>query len=131
MRRRLALAAAAAVLASCGPATAPTPQEAPTRAPTPPAQPTAALPGSAGRAGVTARILAGVPGRPISPLIYGVAAAQPEDMAALRPALHRWGGNPASRYNWELGNAWNSARDWEFRNGTFGNDAAEHRRPSG
>ena len=75
--------------------------------------------------------MAGLPGRPISPLIYGVAAAQPEDLAALRPALHRWGGNPASRYNWELGNAWNSARDWEFRNGTFGNDAAEHRRPSG
>lgn len=55
--------------------------------------------------------------RPISPLIYGVAHA-PADSGALRAlgiGLHRWGGNPNTRYNWVL-NAWNAARDWEWRN---------------
>jgi hypothetical protein len=28
----------------------------------------------------------------------------------------RWGGNAASRYNWELGNAWNLNHNWYFRN---------------
>ncbi len=65
---------------------------------------------------VTANVLAGQPLRPISPLIYGVAVASEADLAATGARLHRWGGNPNSRYNWELGNAWNAARDWEFRN---------------
>lgn len=79
----------------------------------------------------TVRVLVGQPLRAISPLIYGVASAKQEELSFLRPTLHRWGGNPSSRYNWELGNAWSSARDWEFRNGSFGNDAAEDRQPSG
>src|SRR5581483_5826648 len=54
--------------------------------------------------------------RPISPLIYGVAHAGPDDLVALGARLNRWGGNPNTRYNWVHGNAWNAARDWEFRN---------------
>ncbi|MGI9146783.1 MAG: glycoside hydrolase family 44 protein [Chloroflexota bacterium] len=54
--------------------------------------------------------------RPISPLIYGLAAASPEELAGTGATLNRWGGNPNSRYNWEQGSAWNAARDWEFRN---------------
>jgi hypothetical protein len=54
--------------------------------------------------------------RQISPLIYGVSVASPETLAALGARLNRWGGNPNTRYNWVLGDAWNSARDWEFRN---------------
>ncbi|HTO99005.1 MAG TPA: glycoside hydrolase family 44 protein, partial [Myxococcales bacterium] len=53
--------------------------------------------------------------RPISPLIYGVAHGEAgwwETGATAR----RWGGNPNTRYNWELGNAWNSASDFFFRN---------------
>jgi hypothetical protein len=65
---------------------------------------------------VAVRIDAGRPLRRISPLIYGVAVAGPEDLAATGARLNRWGGNPNSRYNWELGSAWNAARDWEFRN---------------
>ena len=80
---------------------------------------------------VSVRVHAGRVLRRINPLIYGVAVAKPEDLTALRPTLHRWGGNPSSRYNWELGNAWNAARDWEFRNGTYDNDRPEHLRPSG
>ncbi|HET9450545.1 MAG TPA: glycoside hydrolase family 44 protein, partial [Aggregicoccus sp.] len=34
----------------------------------------------------------------------------------LGATARRWGGNATSRYNWELGNAWNTANDWFFRN---------------
>ncbi|MBV9323351.1 MAG: hypothetical protein JO352_06145, partial [Chloroflexi bacterium] len=57
--------------------------------------------------------------RPISPLIYGVAHANPEQLIGLGAQLNRWGGNPNTRYNW-VNSAWNAARDWEFRN--YGND---------
>lgn len=139
LRRRPFLGAAAAVglaplLASCGPnALAP-----------------AGLAGAARRrvaralAPAAARRAAGPPpthvllqidtGRslgPISPLIYGVAVADPEQLAATGATLNRWGGNPSSRYNWELGNAWNAARDWEFRNGSYGHTSPDDRRPSG
>jgi hypothetical protein len=55
-------------------------------------------------------------GTPISPLIYGVAGADAKTLTALGATLDRSGGNPADRYNWALGNAWNAGRDWEFRN---------------
>lgn len=61
------------------------------------------------------------PATPISPLIYGIAYDARQD--ARHPHQHtlgatarRWGGNPASRYNWELGAAWNTANDWFFEN---------------
>jgi hypothetical protein len=53
---------------------------------------------------------------PISPLIYGVSGAPVEVLEDLRPTLNSWGGNPSTRYNWRLGNAWNAAKDWEYRN---------------
>ena len=34
----------------------------------------------------------------------------------LGATARRWGGNGSSRYNWELGNAWNTNHDWFFRN---------------
>jgi hypothetical protein len=55
-------------------------------------------------------------GSAISPLIYGIAGADPATLAALGATLNRWGGNPSDRYNWVLGNAWNATRDWGFRN---------------
>jgi hypothetical protein len=54
--------------------------------------------------------------RPISPLIYGMAAAPASVLRELRVPLNRWGGNTASRYNWKLGNAWNAGGDWYFMN---------------
>ncbi len=60
------------------------------------------------------------PGRPISPLIYGVSGAGTAELQALGATVNRWGGNPSSRYNWVHGHAWNAARDWEFRNGNYG-----------
>jgi len=58
--------------------------------------------------------------RPISPGIYGVAfnpqLAEDDTALYLGATARRWGGNPSSRYNWKLGNAWNAAADWYFRN---------------
>lgn len=68
---------------------------------------------------------------PISPLIYGMADAKPAFLRDLRLGSNRWGGNPSTRYNWERGNCWNAARDWEFRNGHYDHTRPEDRQPSG
>ena len=65
------------------------------------------------------------PGHLISQLIYGVGDAERRDAARALPwelgaTARRWGGNSNSRYNWELGNAWNTASDWFFRNVDYG-----------
>ena len=57
---------------------------------------------------------------PISPYIYGMSGPPLKYMQELRITLNNWGGNPSTRYNWQLGNAWNAARDWEYRNGDYG-----------
>ncbi|MGI5865676.1 MAG: glycoside hydrolase family 44 protein, partial [Myxococcales bacterium] len=63
-------------------------------------------------------------GHRISPLIYGIAFDPRLDgrdthQLTLGATARRWGGNPSSRYNWRLGNAWNTASDWFFRNVDF------------
>jgi hypothetical protein len=68
---------------------------------------------------------------PISPYIYGMAQPAGAHFAQLRPSIWRWGGNPSSRYNWEKGNCWNAAADWEFRNGNYGNVSRADKLPSG
>jgi hypothetical protein len=55
----------------------------------------------------------------ISPLVYGLSGATPEVIADLNPALVSWGGNPNTRYNWRLGNAWNAASDWVYLNTNY------------
>jgi hypothetical protein len=60
----------------------------------------------------------------ISPLIYGVAYdfrkdAEVHPRGSLGATARRWGGNPASRFNWKLGHAWNTGSDWYFRNVNF------------
>jgi hypothetical protein len=56
------------------------------------------------------------PGHAISPYIYGIAGGVSDTGATAR----RWGGNPMTRYNWQLGNAYNVGKDWFFENGTCG-----------
>jgi len=54
---------------------------------------------------------------PVSPLIYGGNTSvifNPEDTATLYP-VERWGGDLATRYNWQL-NAFNSAGDYFYLN---------------
>jgi hypothetical protein len=65
---------------------------------------------------------------PISPLIYGIAFDVVHDASHghkwdIGATARRWGGNPQSRYNWQLGNAWNSAQDWYFKNTNYTGDA--------
>lgn len=67
----------------------------------------------------------------ISPYIYGMAMPTAAEARELRLPLTRWGGNPASRYNWERGNAWNTARDWHFWNTDYNSRKPEDRQPSG
>jgi len=49
----------------------------------------------------------------ISPLVYGVAYGTSTTLADLNSPLNRYGGNNASRYNWQL-NADNRDFDWYF-----------------
>ncbi len=56
--------------------------------------------------------------KPISPDIYGVnyEEIEPDGVSALKNySVMRWGGNAATRYNWEL-NVQNHASDWFFMN---------------
>ncbi|GAC1580483.1 MAG: hypothetical protein NVS3B20_11320 [Polyangiales bacterium] len=66
-------------------------------------------------------------GQPINPLIYGIAYdarldAKDVHKWDLGASARRWGGNATSRYNWELGNAWNTANDYYFENVNYTND---------
>jgi hypothetical protein len=66
------------------------------------------------------RIDATSPGAEISPLILGLSSSlkAPElGQAGIR--LNSWGGNPSTRFNYEIGHAWNNGRDWEFRNTNY------------
>jgi hypothetical protein len=56
---------------------------------------------------------AGLNRHPISPLVYGVAFADSNQVADLNVPLNRSGGNSETRYNWQL-NAHNHAADWYF-----------------
>ncbi len=64
--------------------------------------------------------------RKISPYIYGIAfdpqTISQSHWTRLGSTIRRWGGNPSSRYNWKLGNAWNTANDWYFRNVNYTSD---------
>jgi len=57
------------------------------------------------------------PARPISQYIYGIATVDVQGPGA---TAARWGGNPTSRYNWQLGKAWNLTKDWYFQNAQGG-----------
>lgn len=67
-------------------------------------------------------------GKPISPFIYGIAhdIQRVDDDAAveLGATIRRWGGNHTSRYNWQLGNAWNTANDYFYSNVNYTSNKA-------
>lgn len=71
------------------------------------------------------------PGHQISPMVYGIAYSPRHEKRdvyrwELNPGARRWGGNPASRYNWRLGNAWNTGADWFFMNVDYTNEKTDH-----
>ncbi len=56
-------------------------------------------------------------GKAISPYIYGIAwEATAKGPPSVRATSRRGGGNPTSRYNWQLGNAWSTGSDWFYEN---------------
>jgi hypothetical protein len=77
--------------------------------------PDLALPPATIDATVAVTVDAGADRHAISPLIYGVAVAGGDRLAALGAGMNRWGGNPNTRYNWVV-NGWNHGRDWKFSN---------------
>jgi hypothetical protein len=50
---------------------------------------------------------------PINPYVYGLAYASSASLSDLNVPLNRSGGNPTSRYNWQI-NADNRANDWYY-----------------
>src|SRR5690606_39112515 len=58
-------------------------------------------------------------GSRIDERIYGIAFS-PRTMKDdahqwnLGVSARRWGGNPTERFNWKIGNAWNTVSDWYF-----------------
>ena len=53
---------------------------------------------------------------PISPLIYGLSGVGGTYLADAGVTVNSWGGNPATRYNYQLGYAWNTGADWFYTN---------------
>ena len=114
-----------------GPRVPPPPQAGPPVA-RPPARPTndAAAVGGGRQALGDARkarvvVDCSAPTHPISPLIYGIAFNNLRELKdshqwELGATARRWGGNASSRYNWKLGNVWNTANDYFFRNIVLG-----------
>jgi hypothetical protein len=58
--------------------------------------------------------------KPISPRLYGMgyyALTDKDDgQWAFGATGRRWGGNTMTRYNWQLGNAWSTGKDWYWEN---------------
>ncbi len=94
-----------------------------------------ATPGTQARIQVTAQPLTvaldpAAQRHPISREIYGMANVSADVAHDLGVTLMRWGGNPTTRYNWKLGNAFNAGRDYYFKNGNYGKSLPADRRPS-
>jgi hypothetical protein len=53
--------------------------------------------------------------RPFTALIFGVAYGEADRNAVIGYPLRRWGGNSATRYNWQV-DVHNSASDWYYEN---------------
>src|SRR4029079_15206604 len=121
-RGGLLLAAGVTVVASCGGGSER--DIALNTAPTTPAVPdesSSASPSAPAGATVTVTVDVSKPGATISPAILGVSSALTADQlhqAGL--TVNSWGGNPSTRYNYEIGHAWNQAADFEFRNTNYG-----------
>jgi len=62
-----------------------------------------------------ARVTASAALHEISDAIYGVCDLPREKLSEYHIPLTRWGGNPSTRYNWELG-VDNAGSDWYFTN---------------
>lgn len=66
-------------------------------------------------AAVAVSVDTGADVHPFSPLIFGIACGDGARNAAIGYPLRRWGGNSATRYNWQV-DVHNTASDWYFEN---------------
>ena len=80
-------------------------------------------PASAQNPPVTVNVDATLNQRPINPLVYGVAHASQATLSDLNCPLNRSGGNPTTRYNWQV-NADNRGSDWYFQSVPSGSAVA-------
>ncbi len=71
------------------------------------------LPGDVQNPAVTITVDAALNRSAINPHVYGTALATRTELEDLNIPLNRYGGNNASRYNWQI-NADNRAHDWYF-----------------
>ena len=79
-------------------------------------------------ANAAASVDCAAPTIPISEHIYGTARPLDNDndwQWTLELPSRRWGGNPTSRYNWELG-TWNTAADYYWQNVDIGAGGRAH-----
>jgi hypothetical protein len=73
-------------------------------------------------ADVTVNVDVSSVGPTISPNILGVTSDLTTDqLQQAGMTINSWGGNPITRYNYMLGNAFNHGADFEFRNTSYGN----------
>lgn len=78
---------------------------------------------------VTVSIDVAAPGAPISASILGFSSAlTAEELRDVGVRVNSWGGNPSTRYNYTIGDAWNHSADYEFRNTNYGTTGDEARR---
>jgi hypothetical protein len=74
-----------------------------------------AVPAFADSPGPALSIDASLDRHPISPDVYGMNGADPALQTELGLTADRWGGNSASRYNWQT-NTYNTGSDWYYEN---------------
>jgi hypothetical protein len=74
-------------------------------------------------ADVTVTVDVAATGPEISPAIRGATSDSltTDEMHQAGFTVNSWGGNPITRYNYELGNAFNHGSDYQFRNTSYGN----------
>ena len=106
----------------------PVPGDAATTSPgdgaTTPAGSGAATSPPAGDADVTVTVDVARPGPVINRDILGVTSGgglSAGDLERAGITVNSWGGNPITRYNYELGNAFNHGSDYQYRNTSYGN----------
>jgi hypothetical protein len=73
----------------------------------------AAWPCASAAQGVTIAVDAAASRHPINPGVYGVAFAGTAELSDLNVPVHRFGGNPTTRTNWQI-NADNRGNDWYY-----------------
>jgi hypothetical protein len=74
-----------------------------------------AVPAAADSPGPALAVDAGADRHPISPDVYGMNGAAASLQTELGLTADRWGGNSASRYNWQA-NTYNTGSDWYYEN---------------